>query len=133
MSYNQLYYFLTNILNEPQLSLNILFMAHPCVSNNIKRDLSTFVFTWNIIREPIYKILQLNFNINDPKLYSHAPYEITNYYIEAFENVAKKTDFSFIPYKTDQSVQYFINYIKKYLLSFNRPQRLLVMKHLGFL
>ena len=106
-------------------------MAHPCVSNNLKRDLSTFVFTWNIIREPIYKILQLNFD--DPKLYSRAPYEITNYYIEAFENVAKKTDFSFIPYKTDQSIQYFINYIKKYLLSFTRPQRLIVMKNLGFL
>ena len=131
MSYNQLYSFLTNILNEPQLSLNILFMAHPCVSNNLKRDLSTFVFTWNIIREPIYKILQLNFD--DPKLYSRAPYEITNYYIEAFENVAKKTDFSFIPYKTDQSIQYFINYIKKYLLSFTRLQRLIVMKNLGFL
>ena len=72
-------------------------MAHPCVSNNLKRDLSTFVFTWNIIREPIYKILQLNFNINDPKLYSHAPYEITNYYIEAFENVAKKQTFHLYP------------------------------------
>jgi len=132
MSWYQLHSHLTNILNESQLSSKILFMAQPSISNDIKRDLSTFAFTWNIVRRPIYTFLDLDLNIDDSKLYYRAPREITYYYIESFETVAKETDFSVIPYKSDSTVQDFINHIKKYLLHFNQGQRLRVMRNLGF-
>lgn len=108
--------FLLKKVKEEHIVNKIKFMANPSISQEIKKDLSTFFFIWNAIKPflideyitcvlfTIHKIAtEYNNNNND----IHFPQN---------ENLIK-----------------YINFIKKHLLSFTPLQRLFVLKDLNLL
>jgi len=101
-------------LNKVDIVNQILFLSNPVISNDLKKDLSTFFFTWKAVKN-IYICKQ-----NDVII----PYVINT--IEESLKEYKLTSLS-------KNCNNYISYIQKHILRFNPLQRLLLMKKLNML
>ena len=102
--------FLSKKIKEEHIINKIKLMANPSISNEIKKDLSNFFFVWNAI-----------------KLFLFEEY-ITCVCFAIHNNTNK-----IIQFPQNANLIKYINFIKKYLLSFTSLQRLLVLKDLNLL
>ena len=116
MEFNLINNFLLQKVKEEHIINKIKLMANPSISSEIKKDLSTFFFVWNAIRPFLFEeyITCVLFVIHD----------IATKHNNTYKNIQFPQNANLIIY---------INFIKKYLLSFTPLKRLFVLKELNLL
>lgn len=106
--------FLLKKVKEEHIVNKIKFMANPSISQEIKKDLSTFFFIWNAIK----------------------PFLIDEYItcvLFTIHKIATEYNNNDIHFPQNANLIKYINFIKKHLLSFTPLQRLFVLKDLNLL
>jgi|TARA_B100000524_G_scaffold306285_1_gene181558 hypothetical protein len=116
MEFNLINNFLLQKVKEEHIINKIKLMANPSISKEIKKDLTTFFFVWNAIQ----------------------PFLLDEYITCVLFSVHKIATLyndknKIIKFPQNANLIKYINFIKKYLLSFTSLKRLLVLKELNLL
>ena len=103
----EIHTFLISKVKEEELVNKILFMGQPTINEDLKKDLRTFSFTWNVIE----------------------PFIASNTHCLALLSLMRESikEYALTPIVRD-SWSNDRSYIQKHLLKFNSLERLLFMK-----
>lgn len=110
---------LLNTFDEIGIAQHIYMFSLPTIDDDLKRDITTFHFIWNIIQNVyIPKLLQQNDSLHS----------IYMYVLQEILFIQKKTSETLLRDKT-----WLLNKMKYMILKMKRSSRLILMKKLGLL
>lgn len=110
---------LLNTFGEIGIAQHIYMFSLPTIDDDLKRDITTFHFIWNIIQNVyIPKLLQQNNSL----------YSIYMYVLQETISIQKKTNETLLRDKT-----WLRNKTKYMILKMKRSSRLILMEKLGLL